>query len=198
VVCACVVLLAASVAACEPAEPAITAGEEQLVIETGEAAATQLRERLSGRLLAVIQADGPAAAIDVCATEALPLTGEIAAQFRDGLVIKRTSTRVRNPQNAPDSLELQALAWFETEIAAGRAPAHYLQPESNDRYRYYAPLRVATLCVQCHGPPDRIPAAVRSALAARYPQDRAIGYQEGDLRGLIRVSVPLDTTRASR
>ena len=145
--------------ACAPVERGLTAEQARQVIETGEAAAAQLRERLAGRLTTAIQADGPAAAIDVCANEALALTREIAAGAGAGFELKRTSIRVRNPLNAPDSLVQQALAWFAGEIAAGRAvPTHYLQAESERNHRYYAPLRITTLCIQCHGPADRIDA----------------------------------------
>jgi hypothetical protein len=32
-------------------------------------------------------------------------------------------------------------------------------------------------------------------LAERYPDDEALGYAEGDFRGLIRVSVPAEVAR---
>jgi len=45
-------------------------------------------------------------------------------------------------------------------------------------------------CVVCHGDPAQIPDAVLAALAARYPDDRATGFAEGDLRGWFWVEVP--------
>jgi hypothetical protein len=46
------------------------------------------------------------------------------------------------------------------------------------------------LCVNCHGPRDALAPGVAEILDAEYPDDRATGYRPGDLRGLVRVSIP--------
>jgi mono/diheme cytochrome c family protein len=174
-------------------QEAIPPGVEQRVTAVGEKAAAALRTGLIGRLTAALAEGGPAGAIDVCALEAMPLTDSIAAAG-DGIALKRTATRVRNPLNAPDELERAALTWFESELAAGRTPAAHVQRDGAD-FRYYAPLRVAALCLNCHGPVETLSSDVRRALQSRYPGDQATGYAEGDLRGLIRVSVPATVVR---
>jgi hypothetical protein len=177
--------------ACAAPTPELTVEREARVSLLGAAAAARLRETLIHRLTAALDSAGAAGAIDVCAVEALPLAAAAAREAGDGLAIKRTALRVRNPMNAPDSLELQALAWFEGELAAGRPlPAHRVQVAGPGEYRYYEPLRTMPLCVQCHGPADDLDPDVRRVLAERYPRDAAVGYAEGNLRGLIRVTVP--------
>ncbi|HCF96715.1 MAG TPA: hypothetical protein DEW46_16805, partial [Verrucomicrobia bacterium] len=47
-------------------------------------------------------------------------------------------------------------------------------------------------CVACHGPEEQIQPDVLAAIRAHYPNDRATGFQPGDLRGAISVEVPLD------
>jgi hypothetical protein len=175
----------------------VTPDQESRIALVGGAAAAQLRERLVGRLTAAIDSGGPERAIEVCATEAFALTADIARDDPRIIEVKRTSTRVRNPRNAPDDLEQQALQVFEAETVAGRQlPEHYVQTESPGVYRYYEPLRIMHLCLQCHGPLVQLQADVQRVLAERYPQDRAVGYGEGDFRGLIRVTLRSDSIAA--
>jgi mono/diheme cytochrome c family protein len=162
---------------------------ERHVTGVAAPAAAALRAGLLQRLTAALAGGDVGRAIEVCATEALPLTDSIAAAAGNGIALKRTSTRVRNPLNAPDALEQQALEWFAAEHAAGREPTELVQREGTD-FRYYVPLRVAAPCLTCHGPVDALTPEVRRALESRYPGDRATGYAIGDLRGVLRVSVP--------
>lgn len=163
------------------------ANDEARVIAAGEAAAAALTGELMGRVSAAIARGGPAYAIEFCSEEALPVTSEVARDL--GVEIKRTSSRVRNPQNAPDADEQAALAYFEGELAAGNPLPQHLIRRVDGEARYYRPIVVAELCTTCHGPRDALDPAVRDALAARYPDDRATGYAPGDFRGVIRVSV---------
>jgi len=134
--------------------------------------------------------EGAAAAIDFCATRALDLTAEVSRET--GADIKRTSTRTRNPVNRPDSLERVALAYFQGHLDRGEPlPADWVQPGPGDSVRYYRPLLVAEFCTVCHGAAGALDAGVVEALASRYPSDEAVGYAEGDFRGLIRVQLPL-------
>jgi hypothetical protein len=47
------------------------------------------------------------------------------------------------------------------------------------------------LCLQCHGTPGKdIGPETLAAIKKIYPEDKAIGYQLGDLRGLWRITFP--------
>ena len=51
-------------------------------------------------------------------------------------------------------------------------------------WAWYAPISIGNpLCLTCHGEADALPPAIRDRLAESYPDDRAVGYAEGDLRG---------------
>jgi hypothetical protein len=174
---------------CAP-EPWPTTADEEAALQVGTAAADALTSSLIGHLTAALDSAGPAGAIDFCATEALPLTRGAAATVGD-VDVKRTSARIRNPANAPDSLEAEALAWFEARRQAdGVLPSAWVQAEGTEALRYYRALVVNDLCVQCHGPVTALSPEVLEVLDRLYPQDAATGYLPGDLRGLIRVRVP--------
>ena len=42
----------------------------------------------------------------------------------------------------------------------------------------------------CHGPAEMIDDEILIAIAEHYPQDEAVGFAEGDLRGWIWAEVP--------
>jgi hypothetical protein len=174
----------------------IPADVEAQVARIGETAANALRTGLSQRLTAAIAEGGAEAAIDVCALEAMPLTDSIASAT-GAAELRRTSLRVRNPRNAPDAQDSAALHWFAELDAQEPRPVHLVQRDG-EAYRYYSPLRIAPLCTQCHGPEETLSEPVRAALRQRYPDDRATGYAEGELRGLIRVTMPRRAVNATQ
>lgn len=164
------------------------------VREIGEAASLALAGELFGRLNTEIEAQGHLGAIGFCSEEALPATGAVAEALEGGLDIKRTSSRYRNPANAPDDKELEVLQYFESEYALETDPPEYVvQKASSLEYRYYKPLVVVPPCLACHGDPSDMEPAVREKLAELYPEDLAIGFGPGDFRGVIRVSIPTET-----
>lgn len=173
--------------------PPLTAAEVDRAWEVGRDAAATLQGTLAPRLMNAIQEGGAAHAARFCAGAADSLTG--AAAHATGLEVKRTSLRLRNPANAPDRWEEEALRRFDEVAHAGDPlPSGWAQPVSEEEMRFYAPLRVTEVCVSCHGPAEALASGVEELLAEEYPEDRATGYRVGDLRGLIRVSIPRKTT----
>jgi hypothetical protein len=163
--------------------------ESQMLIEKGEKVSTELMGQLASALMTAMQEGGATNAIDVCKLEALRLTESIARQ-NPGTQVKRTSLKFRNPKNAPDHLEQVALTHFEQLAAKGEELPHHLlqkvQEEDTVYYRYYQPLKTMSFCLTCHGSPEPELAEI---LKKRYPEDRAVGYNAGEFRGLIRVQV---------
>lgn len=171
------------------APPPLGPDEEARARSVGSAAATTLQATLAPRLQAAMQEGGPAHAVRFCAGAADSLTA--AAAVVAGVEVKRTSLRVRSSANAPDRWEEEALRRFQAlSEASDSLPAGWVQPVSEREMRYYSPLRVAPLCVACHGRREALAPGVAEILDTAYPDDEATGYRPGDLRGLIRVSIP--------
>ena len=177
----------------ESSLPDISAEESARIAQVGEEATGELLRTLVGRLTAAIQEGGPAHAVEFCSTEAIPLTHMVEADLEGGLELKRTSFRYRNPDNAPDSAEAQALRYFEDHVVeGGEVPSRYVQRVSETQFRYYQPLFVGEVCLQCHGARESIAPAVLEKVEAVYPEDLATGYEAGDFRGVVRVTVPVE------
>lgn len=172
-----------------PASTPATPEESEAVARKARPVATALMTTLSGRLQEAMAERGTAGALEFCNVEALPLTRRVAEE--QGMEVTRTSLRLRNPANAADAVDAEALTWFQERIAAGgELPPRHVRKVAGDGYRYYQPLVTGEACLQCHGPRASLAADVLRALEERYPEDEAVGYAEGDWRGLLRVSVP--------
>lgn len=170
---------------------------EEVVMRIGAEATDELVTALLSRLTEAMRQGGPAAAIDVCSLEALELTRSVAEART--VAIKRTSSRARNPANAPDEAEAEALRRIQVALTrSGEDPGPWAERLPDGEHRYYRPLWIAAPCLACHGSREDMDPAVREALDARYPDDRARGYREGDFRGLVRVTVPASLLPDSR
>ncbi len=61
-----------------------------------------------------------------------------------------------------------------------------------DKFRFAKAIFVKRACLKCHGTRDQIPDSIYKALVAKYGEtavQRAINYKEGDLRGIISVTI---------
>lgn len=154
-------------------------------VETAEAAIDALQRRLSARLLEELKKGGPARAVAVCRDEAPALTAETGRA--QGVRVGRTSHRLRNPRNA-------APPWMERFVQAGAGKkAASVKPavvDLGDRVGVVRPIATGVLCLQCHGPAERLSPELRAFVAKAYPNDRAVGFEEGDLRGFIWAEAP--------
>ena len=119
-----------------------------------------------------------------------------AASQNTGWAIRRVSLKNRNPKAVPDAWELAVLEDFDRRRAAGESPANMEKAEivtEGDKrtLRYMKALPTQGLCLNCHGTEDKIDAKVKARLSELYPNDKATGYTEGQIRGALTVKRPL-------
>jgi hypothetical protein len=143
-------------------------------------AANEFAQTLRARLLDAIGRGGPGNAVVVCSDLAPQIAREVSA--RHHVELGRASLRTRNAGNAGPAWVRQWLLAQGERSAQGLAP---VRSREGDRVRLLRPLSVDGVCVTCHGARETLSASVRDALAARYPNDQAVGYRPGDLRGAL-------------
>jgi hypothetical protein len=152
--------------------------------------------RFAGELMTALQdaieSGGPAAAIRVCGQQAPEIAATLSRQ--SGAHVSRVSSRFRNPQNAPDAWQLEALGQLRDMMPQTPAfpdptalPDHF-ELDSRGGARYLKAIAIAPLCLTCHG--ETIAAEVADQLDEDYPFDRATGYRLGELRGAFSVDWP--------
>lgn len=158
-----------------------------------EAAANALGSTLKKALQARLQGEGPLGAVDFCHQQAQPLTAQVAAEH--GVRLGRIGVRLRNPDNAVGGWQQAALE----QMAAGydpvaAVPAVSARRSADGAYLNYArAIRTEGPCLLCHG--SNLSEELLAAIRGRYPEDAAIGFAAGDLRGLLWVEVPLAEIR---
>jgi len=170
-------------------EPSLTEKEIKHYKEQGDEIVKSASEKLSGTLMSKMKEGGATEAIDFCHQSALPITKKMAAYH--GVEIKRTSLRIRNPENLPSEEELKVLLYYEDKRVEGKELNPLVSLDPSGKPSYYAPIRVQQKCLICHGTPEKeISSAIDSILKVKYPEDLAVGYSEGDLRGIWSISFP--------
>jgi hypothetical protein len=162
----------------------------QLELWTQEARAKVkvFAQQLKGTLKQELSSQVPVSAVQVCSTEA----PKIAAMNRNDTKsdgqwqVSRTALKVRNPNNVPDQWEKAVLLQFEQALAAGLNPAALEHAELIDgEFRYMKAIPTGEVCLACHG--GSLAPAVKAAIDQAYPQDQAVGFSVGQLRGAFSV-----------
>ena len=163
------------------------------IITTGEQVFKELVTSLSSELSTAINTGGLKAAINTCNIRAIPITTSIYEDNKSILNIKRTSFNIRNKNNKPDGYEKKALRYFEELEEFGKKfPSYYVQKiqEKDDVFfRYYKPLLINELCLNCHGVTDRMSADILQELGELYPDDHANGYELNNFRGVVSITI---------
>ena len=117
--------------------------EEQRVRQIGQKIAESLLTSLQKELKKTIEKDGMVASLSVCNLRASQLTDSINYSTDEVVSLKRTSFRYRNPANAPDALEREALLFFQKSLLnTGSLPQdRIIKINSTDGqyFRYYKP-----------------------------------------------------------
>lgn len=189
-------LLAWSLGSCllaqeQSVEPRSSVGVER-ALATARQTASGFVQELMATLLRELQSGGTLRAVAVCAEKAPELA---RGHSRAGLQVRRVSQAVRNPANRPDAFEARQLETWERQLASGQAISEIWEVVTQDgqrALRYLRPIKVADLCLRCHGNPDQLEPALVRLLQEKYPQDQAVGYKVGDLRGAVSVTIRLD------
>ena len=177
----------------------LIAGPGAMAMESAEERAAASRQivkafagALKGELQQAIEAGGPPNAIEVCKRIAPDIAETKSVQ--QGWDVGRTSLKLRNPDNVPDEWEREVLIGFEARKAEGQDATkleHYAFVEQDGArvFRYMKAIPTADVCLACHG--GALAPEVTAALAERYPEDRATGFKQGDIRGAFTITQPV-------
>jgi hypothetical protein len=178
--------------AVEPAATPSTSPGSDAALRRARGAADALGGELMKRLLHELSEAGPLGALRVC-SEIAPSVA--ASHSGEGLSVRRVSVKARNPAGSPDDFERAKLEELDVLHRAEELPAEIVEVvEENDRrvLRYMRPIVIRRPCLQCHGHPATMDGEVLALIDKLYPEDRARGYENRDLRGAISAVVELD------
>jgi HAMP domain-containing protein len=105
---------------------------------------------------------------------------EAVAKSDSPAKFRMTSLNVMNINNAPDAFEKLAL-----EIVTSSGSDEHIE-FIDGNYRYAKAVHHKASCIACHGDANNAPADV----IARYGKLHGFGFKEGDVAGIISVTIP--------
>jgi hypothetical protein len=146
--------------------------------------ASELKRNLSKAIQAGGFEEGVVACKDIAPSVA-------AKNSTSGWTVGRTSLKTRNKNNTPDLWERSILNEFESQHSAGTDIKYLIGfaeqiEQQTITLRFMKAIPVDGLCLSCHG--ENLSAEVKNILHEQYPNDEAIGYKIGDLRGAFTLS----------
>lgn len=110
---------------------------------------------------------------------------EVVADSESPAKFRLTSDNFMSPLNEPDGFELQAINQIKQ---SGEGYFEQFLPEQGE-YRFARAVHHKASCIVCHGDPSAAPSDVIN----RYGNKRGFGFSEGDLAGVISVTLPMST-----
>ena len=168
------------------AEAQAPAQDKKAIAMEGVKYIKMLGKELKGNVKAKMKEDptGLQAAY-FCAKSAEDIEQKVAEKFPSNVKVRRTALKVRNPKNKPDATDVKVMEQMEAAMKAGTFKKKPMVVEVDGTNRVYVPLVVEKGCLKCHGPVEKIDPKVRETIAKKYPDDQAVGFKEGDLRGVV-------------
>ena len=138
---------------------------------------------LSQRLQKAIQEGGIPNAIQYCNLAAHPITDSLSNAHQ--ATIRRTSLKYRNASNQPTELEQTVLEEYAKNMEQGLPLQPILKQIGQQEKFFFAPILIQEPCLNCHGKlSENIVESNYQLLKNLYPEDKAIGYNKGELRGI--------------
>ena len=151
--------------------------------------AIEFMKELKGILIKEIQKGSVLNAVAICSDTAQMLTNNFGLQ--KGIFVKRVSFNNRNSNNFPDEYEKKILNTFSAMHKEGKlvetTEIIEIVEEEAMYLRYMKPILIQAECLNCHGSGTDISPEIKKLISEKYPDDKAINYKVGDLRGAVSV-----------
>ncbi len=123
-------------------------------------------------------------ALTFCSSKANEITEAVNKKLPEGASVRRTALNYRNKNNAPDPIDEGVMEVFKKAADEHKlTPKNIITIEDGDYTRYYKPLLNKAVCLKCHG--TEVSDELKTMIKEKYPDDKALGFKNGDFRGVI-------------
>jgi len=157
-------------------------------LELGDDLMGETKRKISATLVEAMEKGGVKYASQYCNLVAYPIVDSMSKVHNAR--IRRVSDKPRNPNDAMDNEEQKVFALFKAKAQEPNAELAPVVIQHDDgTVGYYAPIKISMpTCLKCHGEVGKdIKADDYKVLKSLYPNDAAVGYKEGDLRGVFSI-----------
>ncbi|HHT00075.1 MAG TPA: DUF3365 domain-containing protein [Thiomicrospira sp.] len=168
---------------------AIAADTATANMEEARGLVKQFAGQLKPELKKAMKAGGPVAAVEFCHAKAPVIAKNLAD--KSGWNVSRVSLKARGAMATPDVWETAVLNKFNEKKAAGEPVktmefSEVTHEAGQKTFRYMKAIGTAEVCLTCHG--TNVAEPIKQAIAKYYPQDNAMGFKKGDIRGAFSFS----------
>lgn len=186
-----VIILSLYFISCNETKKEVSKHQQEMLRSTADHFMFELKSVLVHQM----QTKGILAAVSVCSDTAQILTKKFGEL--NNVIIKRVSFKNRNTANYPDAYEQMQLKEFQSMYKQGRLDdksefADIIKEDGKEYLRYMKPIFILSTCLNCHGNKEDISPEVKNIITEKYPNDKATGYKDGDLRGAVSIKRILD------
>ncbi len=174
---------------------ALNASEKETVIQIKQEGIKYIK-MLGGALKKEVKAkmkEDPSGslAMGFCSQKAEEITKDVNKKIPSYAHVRRTSLKVRNEANKPDSIDKVIMNEYQENIQKNTFKPNDIKVVNiGNVYRVYKPLLTKKMCLKCHG--ENISNDIKAVIKNVYPNDKATGFKEGDLRGVIVAQIKRD------
>lgn len=148
--------------------------------------ALSTKTQLSKNLMGAIKKNGTRRAVTFCNERAYALTDSMARIHN--AKIKRVSDKPRNQNNKANAVELGHIKTFKTLVSKQQEVKAIVEEQGN-KVNFYYPITTNSMCLQCHGTPNKeLTSETYKTIKGLYPNDKAIGYDVNQVRGIWSIS----------
>lgn len=170
----------------------LTEIEEEYYLNAGNEIAGVVFAALSSELMTAMSTEGVPGALSYCNIRAYPVTDSISEKF--DAQISRLAEYYRNSNNRIEKgLDKKVFEDFKKMDSEALQSAERVIKINNQNAVFYKPILLQAQCMACHGPKSVIGDKNLAFIRELYPEDRAVNFNPGDLRGMWRIEVALRT-----
>lgn len=151
------------------------------IVQQGDSIAMVTGKTLMGQLQSAMGRGGIQEAVKYCNVNAYPITDSISNKLN--VAITRVAEKNRNPENRLKEHDVSVFERYKNNKDLGS-----LVKKHGDDIYFYKPINLKGFCVSCHGSIENKIGKDNYALIKKlYPNDKAINFSAGDLRGMWKI-----------
>ncbi len=174
-------------------QPKVSNWDETKYRERGLEIVAMTQATMSTQLKKALEKGGVPNAIQYCNLAAYSITDSLSNIHR--ATIRRVTDKPRNPNSAMQAQEQEVFNQFQSKWDGKQPLAPIVKQLQNGEIAFFAPIGVQAFCTQCHGKLGETLSSENYAVIQNlYPADKAIGYTEGDLRGMWHISMQANSS----
>ncbi|HIP14976.1 MAG TPA: DUF3365 domain-containing protein [Sulfurimonas autotrophica] len=169
----------------------LSATTNQEIKQEAKAAIMKMGKTLQSHMKKNMKAGGPMQAATFCSQKAKDIEKQVNASYKKGIHVKRISLKYRNPADKPTADEAKVLEELHRAFEAKKTlPKMIVKEVGKNHYKVYKPIFIGKgVCLTCHGTDDVRDTEAYKMIKTKYPDDKAVGYKMGDLRGAFVVDI---------